>query len=101
MNSFVIGKVVEPETRNFNERETGKQRQVHSFGLLSGRSCTTFDVYDNDKAFEKVQTLKEGATVIAIVGSSVDDKGRFRTYINGVGPCPAELRTQLLAAVKG
>ncbi len=100
MNSFVIGKVVEPETRNFNERETGKQRYVHSFGLLSGRSCTTFDVYDNDKAFEKVQTLKEGATVVAIVGSSVKD-GSLRTYLNGIGPCPAELRTQLLAAVKG
>ncbi len=101
MNSFVIGKVVEPEMREFVSKKTGELRRIFAFGVLSGRNCEAFDVFDNDKAFEKVQALKEGSTVVAVVGSSVDDEGKLRVYLNGVGPCPAELRSQLLAAVKG
>lgn len=98
MTSFVIGKVIEPETRDITVQ--GKRRSVCSFGILSGRTCSQFDVFDDAKVFSKAQFLEDGELVVAVIGSGVDKNGKLRTYLNGLGACPEGLREQLLSLVK-
>lgn len=100
MNSFVIGKIVEPEKRQITQKKDSKTRNIVAFGLLSGKSCTVFEVWDGDKLFDKVAALKEGETVLAVINPSTDDKGNIKHYLNAIGSCPTGIREQLANAVK-
>lgn len=99
MRGFVIGRVVEPEV---NDRTIqGKPRQMASFGLLSGKTCTTFDVFDDDKNFDKVVDLQEDENVLVIFNTSIDKKNMMeRVYLRSVGLCPEGLNEQLRDLVK-
>lgn len=93
MTSFVIGKVIEPEVREITVK--GKTRSICSLGLLVGRSCVQFDIFDDSKIFGDVCHLKDGETVLAIVGDSVGKDGKLRHYLNNVTESPDGLREQL------
>lgn len=98
MTSFVIGRVVEPEVREITAK--GQKRKVCSVGVLSGRNCNQFDIFDDSKVFEKVSKMKDGALVLAVVSASVDNRGQLRCYLNGIGDCPDGLRNQLISLAK-
>lgn len=93
MTSFVIGKVVEPEVREITVK--GKVRSICSLGLLVGRACVQFDVFDDAKNFDTVRSLNDGDVVLAVVGDSVGKDGRLRHYLNDVTESPEGLREQL------
>ena len=93
MTSFVIGKVVEPEVREITVK--GKTRSICSLGLLVGRSCEQFDVFDDAKVFNNVCSLNEGDVVLAVVGDSIGKDGRLRHYLNNVAISPDGLREDL------
>lgn len=93
MTSFAIGKVVEPVSREVTIK--GKKRMIFSLGLLVGRSCVPFDIFDDSPVFEKAAELQDGDSVIAVVGDSVDDKGKLRHYLNDIAEAPEGLRDQL------
>lgn len=99
MTSFLIGRMVEPETKEITIKSTGEVRKVFSFGLLSGKNCVGFEVFDNDKAYKKATTFKDGDNVLALVGSSVGKNGQLRTYLNGIAACPNQLQEQLRGLV--
>lgn len=97
MTSFVIGRVVEPELRELKIK--GETRTICSFGVLSGRSCTSFDIFDDSKVFETASNLEDGDLVLCVVGTSVDNNGKLRCYLNRMGECPEGLREQLTSLV--
>ena len=103
MNSFVIGTVVGIESDQITVKATGEVLDVLKFGVLSGRICTPFDVFNSDKKiYPKVTALKEGMIVLAVVGSSVDaERGSLRTYLRNICECPADLRKQLIGLLSG
>lgn len=93
MTSFVIGRIVDPELRELKVK--GQTRTIISLGILSGRTCSSFDVFDDAKIFDHLTTFKDGDMVLAVVGTGVDNNGRLRTYLNRIGECPEGLREQL------
>ncbi len=93
MTGFCIGRVVEPVVREIVVK--GKKRSVCSLGLLVGRNCTQFDIFDDSRIFEKVSALEDGDLVLAVVGCSLGDNGRLRNYLNEITYAPEGLREQL------
>ncbi|WP_101911428.1 hypothetical protein [Marasmitruncus massiliensis] len=91
MTGFVIGKVLAPEVMKF------KDKQKLNFGLLSGKSSTLFDVWSDDKVFDRASALRDGDTIVAIVGTSVDDKGRLRNYFRDFAISPDGLREDIMS----
>ena len=100
MKSFIIGKVIEPEIRTITVKATGERRSICSFGLLSGRRCENFDVWDGDAAYDKSAKFTEGDQVIAVVNTTVDKDGKFRCYLDTIAECPDHLRTELMEIVR-
>lgn len=100
MTSFLIGRVVEPEIREIKVKATGQLRQVCVLGVLSGRTCNQFDIFDGTDVFEKASSLEDGDLVLCIVGVSVDNKGALRCYLNSIGECPEGLREELMSLVR-
>lgn len=93
MNSFIIGTVLEPETSAFKTK-TGDKLKL-SFGLLSGRTSILFDVWSDDDVFEKVATLSDGDSIIAIVAPAIDKNGHLRYYLRKCAEAPEGLRAEL------
>ena len=94
MAGFVIGTVLEPETVEMNTKQGVRLRVV--FGLRVGRRATEYQVWDNDRTFDKALELRDGQSVCAIIGYAVDDRGRLKEYLNDVAECPPDLRVQFL-----
>ena len=101
ITSFIIGVVVGMEHREITLRETGEMRQIAAFGLLSGRTCLPFDIFSSDKMYSKVKDLSDDLAVLAVIRTSVDGRGRLRTYLNGICECPGDLRGDLRAMMNG
>ena len=91
MRSYIIGRIVEPEIQTVKMRETKEKRSVCRFGILSGRDCEQFDVWDGDNVFDKVSGFEDGDQVIAVVNTTVTDKGQLRCYLNFIGDCPDDI----------
>jgi len=100
MKSFLIGKIIEPEVRRVITKEKGEERYVCDFGLLSGRTCTEFQIWNDSKMFLKVSDYEDGDLVLAVVNSAVDEKGQFRFYLREIGACPEGLREELVSIIR-
>lgn len=96
MQSFAIGKVIEPVVRT---TENGKQ--VASFGLLVGQSSERHDVWKNaegkgsNAVYDFCTGLKDGETVIVVIGAGVGKRGDVRYYINNIRRCSPDLQKTL------
>ena len=88
MRSYLIGKVVSPEIRTVEVKKDF--RRILTFGILVGRSVVAFDVWDDDKKYDRYVNYPEGFRVCAFVGDGLDDKGRIKYYLNDMVPCPDE-----------
>lgn len=95
MKSFAIGKVIEPVVRS-----TDSGKQIASFGLLVGQDSERHDVFKNDPGkgsntvFDFCSGLKDGETVIVILGAGVKN-GFIRWYINDIRRCAPEVQKTL------
>ena len=99
MTSFAIGRIVEPVEREITVK--GKKRKVYSLGLLVGRTCTNFDIFDDSKIYDRLSRFEDGDQVLAVVGVTVGDNGKLRNYLNAIGLCPEGLGDQLRDLVNG
>lgn len=88
MRSYLIGKIVSPEIREVEVKKGS--RSIFTFGVLVGRSVVPFDVWDDDKNYQRYVDYPEGFRVCASVGDGLDDKGRIKYYLNDMVPCPDE-----------
>lgn len=95
MTSFLIGKLLEPEVRRVKTKEGN--REVTEFAILSGKYATQFSIWDDAKCYGKLQALKDGQAICAIVGDGLDNQGRVRHYVNDISICPDAFRSQLRA----
>lgn len=75
-------------------KKTGEVREHIQFAVLSGREAVPFDVWDNDRMFEKVKGLKDGEKICVVFGCGVDDRGKLRLYFNNYELCPDGLDKQ-------
>lgn len=102
MQSFIIGKVVEPVIKNT------ANGNVFKFGVLSGRTCQEFSVFSFNKDFktgemkenpfyEKVSGLQENDLVTAVIGTSVTNNGNLAIYLNDIAQIDEELRADFLS----
>lgn len=99
MKSFLIGTVLDPEVRHIKTK-AGDKRDYIVFGILSGRSSIEFQVWDNDRAFDKVKQLGEGQIACVIVNDRVDEKGKIVYYIDDCAECPVEFQLELQSFFK-
>lgn len=95
MTSFLIGEVLKPEITQVQTKNGLTRRFV--MGLLSGRTSTTFSVWEGDNLFKDVATLEHGDVVCAIVGDGLDNTGKLRHYLNGIALCDEGFRDSLNA----
>ena len=81
-------------------KATGERRGICRFGILSGRTCNEFEIFDNDNVYPSVTGFEDGDQVIAVVNVTVNDKGQMRCWLNEIGECPDGLREELIAHVR-
>lgn len=98
MTSFLIGEVLEPEMIDVRTKN-GVRRRL-TFAILSGRTTTLFDVWDDNRLFPVVQDYSHGDIVCAVVGDGVDKSGKLRHYLNRIAPCDENIRDELHALFK-
>lgn len=96
MNSFAVGRVLEPEVQ-----KTIKGKLFVNFGLLVGKSSVEFSVWEDSRAFALAAEIKDGDNIIVICNSAVDSKGRLHTYVNDMAVAPVGLRETLLKLFVG
>ena len=86
MRSYLIGKVVSPEIRTVEVKKDS--RRILTFGILVVRSVASFDVWDDDKNFDRYLDYPEGLRVFASIRDGLDDKGRIKYYLIHMVSCP-------------
>lgn len=98
MKSFIIGKIVEPYCY---DSQNGK---VLTFGVLSGRNCQEFSVFEFNVHFQtgertinpyfaKVSSLAENDTVAVVVNCVVTKKNTLGIYLSDIAKITDSFRS--------
>lgn len=105
MQSLVLGKVLEPVVISSD------YGQILRFGVLSGRNCHEFSVFEyninsktgervKNKLFEKVKSIKENTPVAVSINCAVTKSGALGVYLRDVAKIEQNTLETLSAAFK-